>query len=173
MNKQIETTPLINTWMNSQRQFWDLWFAGVNPLIEIESKLLHVKDNKVPEDYLHKLTNTILDEQEKMLVSFYENFSKAAGQNNGLINNETFEFWKKELKSIGELEKKSLLELSPLFNPNTPLKMLERMKEFSSMMNKSVEAMGDPVSMGMMPERRSNSTKQSADAPQRRLSDTH
>lgn len=163
MNRQIETTPLINTWMNSQRQFWDLWFAGISPLIEIESKLMHVKDNKESEESLHRLTNTILDEQEKMLIGYCEKFSEAVSQNNSMASDDTFKFWKKEVKNIGELEKESLLGLSPLFNLFTPQKMLERMEEFTSMMNKSVEVMGEPTS-SLLPVPTTNSTKP-ADTP--------
>ena len=82
MINQIQTTPLINTWMNSQRQFWDLCFDGLSPLIEIENKLLHINHNGEPEGSLRKLTKTILNEQEKMLIECYENISQVAEQNN-------------------------------------------------------------------------------------------
>jgi hypothetical protein len=145
MVDRIEAAPLINTWMNSQRQFWDLWFDGLSPLIEIESKLLHVKSNKEPEDSLRKFTKTILDEQEKALIGCYESLSKAISQNESKKGDDVFKFWKKELKDIGELEKQSFLELPLLFNLNTPKKVLERMEEIASIMNKSVEIMERPV----------------------------
>jgi len=172
MINQIKTTPLINTWMNGRRQFWDLWFDGLSPLMEIESKLLHIKGTKEPEDSLRKLTKTILDEQEKMLIGCCENLSKAANQNNGTTGDDTFEFWKKEMKSIGELEKESFQGLSPLLNLYSPQKMLNRMDELTSMMTKGVEVMKQSVGESN-PEQTSKSTKPPSDATLKKATTKH
>lgn len=156
MINQIKTTHLINTWMNGRRQFWDLWFDVLSSLTEIESKLLHIKGTQEPEDSLRKLTKTILDEQEKMLIGCCENMSKVAGQHNGTRGDGTLEFWKKEMKSIGELEKEYFQGLSPLLNLYSPQKMLERMDELTSMMTRGVEVMDQPVGKSIS-EQKSNS----------------
>ena len=52
---------------------------------------------------------------------------------------------KNQLNSIAELKKEPFLALSTLLNYYTLQKMLERMDELTSMIDGSVEVMGQPV----------------------------